>query len=464
MKNLFHGYYIPTEEEFSTLWQNAIFVFDTNVLTSLYRYRKTTTEQFFNVLDNMKERVWIPYHVALEYQRNRNTVIAEQHTLFSDVHSSATNVVKGFNSEIEKLQLRKKHSPIKLDTFHNELIEWQNRLQEELKQLKEEHLIISNSDPIREKLTNIFDGKVGQKPLDQSEMDKLNAEAVERFKGKIPPGYMDTDKDNDKEPSFHFDGITYQKKYSDYVIWQQLISYASSEEVTDVIFITDDNKEDWWLKQDQKGVKTISPRPELVHEIKSKSNLRGFYLYSSDSFLKHAHTNLNAEITDEAIEEIRTVTEEQHWKKKATAISRLKLMESTLLTNIITWLSSRYNSKQTRVIKEGHFSELLLDNGTEKYAVQVLIDIPGNIQNYEIKNALENAYRASSLEYDADYFCTVICSSDYQIKSRVETLFSLPNLKPSGIIVEVGAPMFNESGDTNIEYKHLETLGSTPFL
>jgi hypothetical protein len=32
MRDLFSEYYRPTDEEFSRLWQDAIFVFDTNVL------------------------------------------------------------------------------------------------------------------------------------------------------------------------------------------------------------------------------------------------------------------------------------------------------------------------------------------------------------------------------------------------------------------------------------------------
>lgn len=39
MKSKFRGYYKPTDEEFDTLWKNAVFVFDTNVLLNLYRYQ-----------------------------------------------------------------------------------------------------------------------------------------------------------------------------------------------------------------------------------------------------------------------------------------------------------------------------------------------------------------------------------------------------------------------------------------
>ncbi|NJM11835.1 MAG: hypothetical protein HC889_08085 [Synechococcaceae cyanobacterium SM1_2_3] len=31
-----------------------------------------------------------------------------------------------------------------------------------------------------------------------------------------------------------------------------------------IVFVTDDEKEDWWLTIESKGEKTIGPRPELL--------------------------------------------------------------------------------------------------------------------------------------------------------------------------------------------------------
>ncbi len=36
MRDLFPGYYRPTEEEFAKMWQEGIFVFDANVLLNIY--------------------------------------------------------------------------------------------------------------------------------------------------------------------------------------------------------------------------------------------------------------------------------------------------------------------------------------------------------------------------------------------------------------------------------------------
>ena len=84
MKNMFKQYnYFYTQEEYKDIWENALFVFDTNTLLNLYRYQEDTRDEFLKVLGIISDRIWIPYHVALEFQRNRLIVISEQKELFA---------------------------------------------------------------------------------------------------------------------------------------------------------------------------------------------------------------------------------------------------------------------------------------------------------------------------------------------------------------------------------------------
>src|SRR5690242_2363645 len=78
MQDLFPGFYQRTKEELSNLWHEGIFVFDTNMLLHVYEYSSTTRERFFETLSKLKERIWIPYQVAFEYQRQRMRVIIKQ--------------------------------------------------------------------------------------------------------------------------------------------------------------------------------------------------------------------------------------------------------------------------------------------------------------------------------------------------------------------------------------------------
>jgi hypothetical protein len=93
--------------------------------------------------------------------------------------------------------------------------------------------------------------------------------------------------------------------YGDAILWLQLIDYAKSEKKP-IIFVTDDDKEDWWLES---GGKTISPRPELVQEMLTEAGVK-FYMYSADRFLDYAQKFLHLSEQPEVIEEAKEIREQ----------------------------------------------------------------------------------------------------------------------------------------------------------
>lgn len=52
MRDLFPGFYRPSEEEFHRVWQEGIFVLDTNVLLNLY-YPEEARNEFLNLMRNI---------------------------------------------------------------------------------------------------------------------------------------------------------------------------------------------------------------------------------------------------------------------------------------------------------------------------------------------------------------------------------------------------------------------------
>ncbi len=78
MKNSYKGFRQLSEADFKSLWKTAVFVFDANVLLNLYRYQSPTRDDLLKVLEKLGDRIWIPYHVGLEFERNRLIVIADQ--------------------------------------------------------------------------------------------------------------------------------------------------------------------------------------------------------------------------------------------------------------------------------------------------------------------------------------------------------------------------------------------------
>src|SRR5205823_2954818 len=98
----------------------------------------------------------------------------------------------------------------------------------------ENHPDYYGSDPLHERLTQLLEGKVGP-ATPPEKLSDIYKEGDKRYKVEIPPGFKDQ---NPKEKPF-------PKNHGDYVIWCQIIEFAKAKKKP-IIFITDDEKEDWW--------------------------------------------------------------------------------------------------------------------------------------------------------------------------------------------------------------------------
>lgn len=308
MKNIFKGYYRPTEDEFKTLWANAIFVFDTNVLLNLYRYQSTTRDALFEVMERLHDRVWIPYHVGLEFQRNRLKVIAEQHKRYSEVRNIITKSLSGIQSELDGLQLKKRHTHINPDKLVENINNIKTDFFAELDSLEEKSISVTSEDRIRERIDALFNDQVGNAPENQSEINSFFEDGEARYKNAIPPGFKDSSKDEKNPDEFSYSGLIYKRKFGDLIIWKQMIHYAEQSKLKNLIFITDDSKSDWWWKIDSNGSKTLGARPELIDEIRREANVENFYIYNTEGFLNYANEQLGTQVTKEAIEEVREIS------------------------------------------------------------------------------------------------------------------------------------------------------------
>lgn len=289
MKNKLSEYYKLGDAELKKHWQEDIFSFDANVLLNLYRYTPKTRDTFFNILDKIKDRVWISYQAAFEYQKNRLIVISKQHEAYNEIRS----LLEAKKNEIEtKLNDYKRHPYLQTEDLKKQIQSAFEAINRDILKLEKSHPDYLQDDPILVKLTELLDGRIGD-DVPTEELEKIYRDGKKRYEEDIPPGYKDkTNKKNDGNRSL----------YGDLIVWNQLLKYARSIS-SSIIFITDDRKEDWWYKF--KG-KTIGPRPELIKEFKDETGKR-VNLYQADNFLDLAIKNLNQASNPEAIEEIRKV-------------------------------------------------------------------------------------------------------------------------------------------------------------
>jgi hypothetical protein len=159
------------------------------------------------------------------------------------------------------------------------------------------------NDTIRDELTSILNGKVGE-PCSESDIGKIIEAGKRRYEKKVPPGWKDSGKDGGNLEDL--------QKYGDLILWFQIIDKAKSAK-KNIIFVTDDKKEDWWWKIEGK---TIGPHYDLVKEFVFKTGFQ-FYMYQADPFMEFAKRYLDHDIDQTAIDEvkeIRTLDEEDSKK------------------------------------------------------------------------------------------------------------------------------------------------------
>lgn len=301
---MFPTFYPYTEEEYKNIWDKCLFVVDANVLLNLYRYTEDTQKELLQILTNISDRLWIPHQVSLEYLSNRISVILEQIQAFDQITSflnnSSQKVVKELRDKFKRFQER--HPSIELDSITENITQYFNDLIKETKNNKQNHPNLLSKDHILEKITELFEDKVGE-PFTQDELDKLFSEGKQRYGKEFPPGYKDL-KSKEGKVKYYKD-LTIKSEYGDLIVWKQIIK-KSLDEKAPIIFITDDVKEDWWsIVQGY----TIGPRNELINEFDYETNNQKFVMYNTQKFMEYAATFLQSNVNLQAIKEIKNLSE-----------------------------------------------------------------------------------------------------------------------------------------------------------
>lgn len=279
MREKIWEYLMPSISEKEELWKNCFFVFDTNVLLNLYRYTSNTRDTLIDAFEDLKDRIWIPHQVAYEYAKNRFEVIFEMVQKYEELEKMKQDLVSNYTREL------------RLEKTDQSIQELQSAMDTWIAKQKSKNLIVTrvSEDEILDKILSIFDGKVG-KPYTEEETKKICEEGQERYKKHIPPGFCDASKSKDGEDN---------NAYGDLMVWKQILVF-SKDNKKDIIYVTHDQKEDWWEKA--KG-RTIGPRVELRKEF-AKETGQNFYMYSMESFLEQYSRHKGQQTDQRVIEEV----------------------------------------------------------------------------------------------------------------------------------------------------------------
>lgn len=213
MRDVFPGYYKPTKDELSELWDTALIVLDTNALFNLFRYSNVTRQAFLSVLEDKKERLWIPHQVGLEFQRGRLGIIKDQSKAFTDLITKSEKALATVTNDVGALR---NHPTLDLDelrtTVNNAVAQIKDTIESTREKYRTDVLEVSRHDETTDKITELYTGRVGQ-PYEKKRLEEIHGEGETRYDAKQPPGYKDASK---PKPD----------RYGDLVLWFQVLDKA----------------------------------------------------------------------------------------------------------------------------------------------------------------------------------------------------------------------------------------------
>lgn len=267
MREKYPGWYPKSAAEASALWDNAIFVPDANVLLHCLRHPAAVREELLRLFDALKESLWIPYQVGLEFHRNRLDVELGAQDAYDVLIKDQEATIEKARERLRQLRAHPTISvPKELAALDMFSADFRSRMAASQAAHPTEDIAASVT-----RLTHLLDGRIGDK-WKVEQLAALKKEGDDRYAKKVPPGYKDAKKD-----AGEFD------KYGDLIIWKDMIGKAKAEK-RPIIFISDDAKEDWWWIH--KGRK-LGPRPEMIEEFQAGSD-QDFHIYEFGQFLRFA--------------------------------------------------------------------------------------------------------------------------------------------------------------------------------
>jgi hypothetical protein len=267
MFDAFPGHRLPSPDDVDNALRGALVVIDANVLLNLYRYTESTRADLLAVLGRLEDRLWVPHQAIKEFWRHRLGVL----TTPNNGAATALAALGKPQKSVEDVLTQWAKMTGVADAVRDDLLDRVRGLHEHVKSAiaataPEVPRTVEEirAEPVLRELEPLLSGRVGPPPEPGEEKAWIE-EGNRRVDAGEPPGYCDADKIESDLP---------ERAAGDYLVWQSAIAEAARRDL-DLMLVTADEKEDWWLRhRDQ----FLGPRTELVEEFRLLCGHRLFML------------------------------------------------------------------------------------------------------------------------------------------------------------------------------------------
>ena len=214
-------FYKMNKDREEALWRDAIIIFDTSSIGSMYYLVENDRKALCDILSYLKDKIVIPAQVMYEYKKNRNkfiqnpiverygtpkwysdTTLSDNLRNFFNDYKSSPHFHPYFDAEAKKLFEEKLHD------YCSSLSDMKKIVKEQHEKRKGEISLMSKTDEILESIEKMNI----RKPFSFSELMEIAKDGEFRARNTLPPGYMDVDKKI---------GL---QKYGDLIVWKELLA------------------------------------------------------------------------------------------------------------------------------------------------------------------------------------------------------------------------------------------------
>ncbi len=239
-----------------------IIIFDTNFWLDIYRNLPDNILTILDVLEHklFKSIIYIPWMVKVEFEKNYRKIQNEHNKIHLNSINKLKTIAQQYSIKLQKAMtnIQERYKIQNSDAQRENIVKILNDLENQVGQFVEYDEIQEEllQDNVSDKIKEVFDEfakKLIINNLSKDEVMQCIQEGESRFKQKTPPGYMDEPKE--RKNKFIF---------GDVLIWFEILKFAKIHK-KDILFVTNDTKEDWF----ENG----AFHSKLVNEFKKETNL-----------------------------------------------------------------------------------------------------------------------------------------------------------------------------------------------
>lgn len=288
MKELFPEFYLDSlDVNDLNREKNNLIVFDSNFLLDILRLPTEIAEKYLEAIDKVKNHIFVPYLVGIEFNFNKKKVkieTLENVKVYKDrisnlLHIETDKVYKNLcesllkednvnflNNKVHKEQIHS-NTKDKLEIFRQELLDKQEHIIKDLHQTIDKKYS-KDLDELTARVIELIGDSVAPK-RNQEWFDKVQEQGDKRYNNETPPGF--NDREEKKGIMRTYSNISYDTQYGDYIIWEEILHEVASRAHNvgeKVIFVTSDGNstKKYDLLYRVKG-KTVGPYISMLNEM-----------------------------------------------------------------------------------------------------------------------------------------------------------------------------------------------------